>query len=65
MEQLARTIAALKGEGLTVLLSEQNLHFARALSDRAYIIEGGALRYEGSMADLESKPEVRRAHLVV
>jgi ABC-type branched-subunit amino acid transport system ATPase component len=33
-----------------VFLSEQNLHFARAVSDRALIIEKGAIRYDGSLA---------------
>ncbi|MBV8537224.1 MAG: ABC transporter ATP-binding protein, partial [Alphaproteobacteria bacterium] len=39
VEQMALTIKALKSEGLTVVLSEQNLHFARLVADRAYIIE--------------------------
>src|SRR5215471_4454265 len=43
VEQMARTIIRLKAEGLTVLLSEQNLHFARLVSDRAYIIERGRI----------------------
>jgi branched-chain amino acid transport system ATP-binding protein len=64
VDQLAETIAALKQEGLTVLLSEQNLHFARALADRAYIIEGGAIRYGGGMAELEARSELARDHLV-
>jgi branched-chain amino acid transport system ATP-binding protein len=65
VELLARTLRTLKGEGLTLLLSEQNLHFARALSDRAYIIEGGAIRYEGTIAELDARPEIRSAYLVV
>jgi branched-chain amino acid transport system ATP-binding protein len=62
---LAKTLRTLKGQGLTLLLSEQNLHFARALADRAYIIEGGAIRYEGTMAELDARPEIRSAYLVV
>jgi len=65
VEQLAGTLAALKSQGLTLLLSEQNLHFARALADRAYIIEGGRIRYEGTIAELDARPEVRSAYLVV
>ncbi|MEX0316571.1 MAG: ABC transporter ATP-binding protein [Ruegeria sp.] len=65
VEQMAQVIAELKREGLSVLLSEQNLHFARAVSDRAYIIEKGAMRYEGSFADLDAKPEVSNAYLAV
>jgi branched-chain amino acid transport system ATP-binding protein len=65
VELLAKTLRTLKGQGLTLLLSEQNLHFARALADRAYIIEGGAIRYEGTMAELDARPEIRSAYLVV
>ncbi len=65
VEQMAETILRLKREGLTVLLSEQNLHFARYVADRAVIIEGGAKKFEGSFADLEAQPEVRDAYLSV
>ena len=47
---LADNIAALKREGLTILLSEQNLAFAARLADRAYIIEKGEIRFEGPFA---------------
>ena len=46
VEQLATVILRLKSEGLPVLLSEQNLHFARIVSDRAVIIESGAVRID-------------------
>ena len=49
---MAQSIRALKGEGLSVLLSEQNLHFSEAVADRAYIIEKGQIRFGGSMAEL-------------
>ncbi len=65
IEQMAQTIGLLKQEGLSVLLCEQNLHFARLVSDRAYIIEKGQIRYEGSMAELEENDEVRAAYLTV
>ena len=41
MEQMAKVITQLKSEGLTILLSEQNLHFAQLVADHAVIIEGG------------------------
>ena len=47
---LADQIVALKQEGLTILLSEQNLKFAARLADRAYIIEKGQIRFDGPMA---------------
>ncbi|MCP5366678.1 MAG: ABC transporter ATP-binding protein [Hyphomicrobiales bacterium] len=65
VEQMAQTIAALKTEGLTVLLSEQNLHFARMVADRAYIIEKGRMRFDGTMAELEANPDIRDAYLAV
>jgi len=65
VEQMAATIRELKQEGLTVLLSEQNLHFAALVSDRAYIIEKGRIRYEGTMAALAGDEAVRQAYLTV
>lgn len=65
VEQMARVIAELKREGLSVLISEQNLHFARLVSDRAYIIEKGEMRFEGSFADLDENPEISNSYLAV
>ena len=64
-EQMARAIQQLKAEGLTVLLSEQNLHFARAVADRAVVIEGGTRKFEGTLGELGARPEVRDAYLSV
>ncbi|MDW4498525.1 ABC transporter ATP-binding protein [Sulfitobacter sp. D35] len=65
VEQMAETIRALKSQGLTVLLSEQNLHFARAVADRAIIIEGGQKKFDGSFEALSQQPEIRDAYLSV
>jgi branched-chain amino acid transport system ATP-binding protein len=65
VEQMAETIRELKAEGLTVILSEQNLHFSNQVSDRAYIIEKGQIRYEGTMAELAADEDVRAAYLTV
>ena len=62
---LAEQILRLKREGLTLLLSEQNLHFTTRVCDRAYILERGRIQYEGGMADLLAEPEVRRRYLMV
>ena len=58
-------ILELKREGLAVLLSEQNLHFARLVSDRACVIEKGQVRYAGTMAELAANEEVKREYLSV
>ncbi|WP_158970342.1 ABC transporter ATP-binding protein [Chachezhania sediminis] len=65
VEQMAETILKLKAEGLTVMISEQNLHFARAVADRAIIVESGEKKFDGSFADLEAHPEIRDAYLSV
>jgi branched-chain amino acid transport system ATP-binding protein len=65
VEEMANAILAMKREGLSILLSEQNLHFARSISDRAYIIESGRIRFGGTMKELEARPEIRDAYLAV
>lgn len=60
VQQMARTIRALKAQGVSVLLSEQNLPFAQAVADRAYLIEQGQVVHEGSMADVVANPDVRK-----
>jgi branched-chain amino acid transport system ATP-binding protein len=62
VEQVAETILRLKREGLTVVLSEQNLHFAM-LSDRAVVLEKGRVRYSGATADLARQEDVQLAYL--
>lgn len=65
VEQLAATIQQLKSAGLPVLLSEQNLHFARLVAERAIVIEGGTRRFDGALAELDAQPQVRDAYLSV
>ena len=60
VQQMARTIRALKAQGVSVLLSEQNLPFAQAVADRAYLIEQGQVVHEGRMADVVANPDVRK-----
>lgn len=47
------------------MISEQNLRFARAVADRAIIIESGVKQFDGTFADLEAQPEIRDANLSV
>jgi branched-chain amino acid transport system ATP-binding protein len=65
VDQMAAAIRELKAEGLSVLLSEQNLHFATEVSDRAYIIEKGRIRFSGTMAELAANEDVRMQYLAV
>ncbi len=63
VEQMARMIVALKAEGVAILLSEQNMHFAELVSDRAYVLEKGQIRWSGTMAALAEAEDVRRDYL--
>lgn len=63
VEKIAHAIQKLKSEGVSILLSEQNITFAEWVGDRAYVLEKGSIRYEGSMKDLITNQEVRSAYL--
>ncbi len=65
VEEMARMILALKQAGVAVLLSEQNLHFARLVSDRAVVLEKGEVRFDGTMEALMSDDALLRTHLSV
>ncbi|NMG65772.1 ATP-binding cassette domain-containing protein [Azoarcus indigens] len=65
VEQMAHMILALKSQGVSILLSEQNVHFAELVSDRAYVLEKGQIRFSGTMAELAANEEVRRSYLTV
>lgn len=65
VEQMAHMILELKEQGVSILLSEQNMHFAELVSDRAYVLEKGQIRYQASMAELAANDAVRRAYLSV
>lgn len=63
VEQLAETIISLKSKGLTILVSEQNLHFAKLIADQATIIEKGRIRFSGSMEQLAADEEMQSEYL--
>jgi len=65
VELMAESILAMKREGVAVLLCEQNLAFASAVSDRAYVIERGQIRYESTIEELSQDEAVRDAYLAV
>ena len=65
VEQMANTIIELKKEGLSILLSEQNIHFAQLVSDRVYVLEKGQIQWQGTMAQLSGSPDIQRAYLTV
>ena len=60
---LFETLKALKAEGLTMLLVEQNVHMALAVSDYAYVLSEGKIWMEGESRSLAKNEEVRKAYL--
>ncbi|MEE8292383.1 MAG: ABC transporter ATP-binding protein [Candidatus Tectomicrobia bacterium] len=65
MRDLGEQIQRLKDEGITILLCEQNAKFAAALSDRAYILEKGHVRFAGTIQELHDNEEVRQQYLAL
>ena len=61
--QVLAAIRQIRDTGVTVLIVEQNASQALAISDRAYVIESGAIVLEGSGAELADDPRVRAAYL--
>ncbi|MCG5235757.1 ABC transporter ATP-binding protein [Xanthobacter oligotrophicus] len=63
VDQILAAVRALRAEGITVLLVEQNASAALAIADRGYVLETGRVVMEGSGAALLNDPKVRTAYL--
>jgi len=62
---LADMILRIRKEGVTVLLAEQNLNFCAKVSDRAFVIDKGSVKFEGTMKDLLANDEIKEKYLAV
>ncbi|MBM4326266.1 MAG: ABC transporter ATP-binding protein [Deltaproteobacteria bacterium] len=65
VRDLGNFIEVMKKEGITILLSEQNVKFSLKHADRAYIVDSGHIKYQGSIEDLEKDDEVKKRYLAV
>ena len=63
VETIGNMIAAIRKQGTTVLLVEQNASLALRLADRAYVLETGRVMLSGPARELMADPEVHRAYL--
>ncbi len=63
VKEIFSIIETLHKSGITILLVEQNAKMALSISDRAYVLETGAISMEGSAADLAADDRVRKAYL--
>ena len=53
----------LKASGVTILLVEQNIHFAQQLGDSVAVMDNGIVVYSGSMKQLSSDPDLQKSLL--
>jgi len=65
IQQIGRTIDALKAQGFTILLVEQNFHFAATLADRHYVMEHGRIVDQLSTAELKANTQKLHEYLGV
>ncbi len=65
VQNLIEVLSRIRGEGVTILLADQNLKFCRKTSDRGYILEKGMVQYEGAMEEIWQNEEIVKKYLVV
>jgi len=63
IKDIAHLVLQLKKRGMTILLVEQNLSFAKVMSDRFYVIESGKIQDEFSRQQIRENPEVAQRYL--
>jgi branched-chain amino acid transport system ATP-binding protein len=65
VQNLIEVLSRIRGEGITILLADQNLKFCRKTSDRGYILEKGMVQFEGTMEEIWQNEEIVKKYLVV
>lgn len=65
VKDLGEQILKLKEMGETILFSEQNVRFAIMTAERAYVIEKGRIRYQGSIEELSANEEIKKEYLMI
>ncbi len=63
VELIFNTIRQIREQGMTILLVEQNALAALDIADRAYVLESGVVKQQGSAKDLAASDDVRKAYL--
>jgi len=65
IQEVGVVIKQLRQEGASILLAEQNLPLALDVADYMYVINKGAIVFEGTPAELQARPEIEREYLAV
>jgi branched-chain amino acid transport system ATP-binding protein len=61
--EIFRLVVALRAQGITILLAEQNARQALSIADRGYVFENGKIALSGSSKDLLSAPDIAKRYL--
>jgi branched-chain amino acid transport system ATP-binding protein len=65
IQSMKEQLGEIKSLGTTMLICEHNVGLATALSDRAYVMDKGTIRYQGTIEELKKNEEVRKKYLMV
>ena len=65
VEQMVHMIFTLKKQGVSIFLSEQNVHFARLVCDRVYVLEKGYVRFSGTFGELDQQSQLKQDALTL
>ena len=65
VRNLEEQILTLREAGISILLSEQNVKSAMRMISRAYVIDNGHIRFQGTIAEFEANEEVKKKYLMV
>ena len=65
VKDLGKQILKLKDMGETILFSEQNVKFATMTAERAFVIDKGKIRYQGSIEELSTNEEIKKKYLMI
>jgi len=65
VKAMGEQLMEIKKLGVTMLICEHNVGLAMSLSDRAYVMDKGAIRFQGTISDLKANEEVRKKYLMV
>ncbi|MEW6186034.1 MAG: ABC transporter ATP-binding protein [Thermodesulfobacteriota bacterium] len=65
IESMKEQLSEIKKFGVTMLICEHNVGLAMGLSDRAYVMDKGTIRYQGTIEELKTNEEIRKKYLMI
>lgn len=65
VERIAEVLKEIQGNGVTILLVEQNMEMALEISQKAYVMDEGVIKYKGAAAEIRRNEEVQRKYLAI